>query len=82
MNMVNCHSNTTEFLRFFEACNSVHPRTSRPCLEAGNTIVMDNCPFDHNDKEHALRKFLKDLNIALVFIPTYSPDVNPTNIFW
>ena len=78
-NIVDGPSNTTEFLRFFEeAYNSVHPTTGRPCLEAGNTIVMDNCPFHHNDGEHVLREFLEDLNIELVFMPTYSPDFNPT----
>ena len=79
MNTINGPSNTTDFLRFFEeAYNSVNPNTGRPCLEVGDTIVMDNCPFHHNDGERILRDFLEDLNIELVFMAAYSPDFNPT----
>ncbi len=49
-NTVNGPSNTFEFLRFVEdAFRSVDPNTGRPCLEPGNVIVMDNCPFHHNE---------------------------------
>ena len=50
----------------------------RPCPVAGNTIVMDNCPFHHDDGKHVLHEFFEDLNIELVFMPTYNPDFNPT----
>ena len=79
MNTIDGPSNTTEFLRFFEeAYNSVNPNTGRLSLEVVDTIVMDNCPFHHNDGERMLREFLEDLNIELVFMPAYSPDFNPT----
>ncbi len=78
MNTVNGPSNTLEFLRFFgEAYNSTAPNTGRSCLQAGDVIVMDNCPFHHNEAGQILRDFLDDLNIELVYMPCYSPDFNP-----
>ena len=79
MNIIDGPSNTVEFLRFFdEAYTSVNPATGRPCLEVGDTIVMDNCPIHHNEGERVLQDFLNDLNIELVYMPVYSPDFNPT----
>ena len=77
-NTVNGPSNTIEFLRFFEeAFNSINPNTGRPCLEFGDVIIMDNCPFHHNEGGEVLEDFLNDLNVELVYMPCYSPDFNP-----
>ncbi len=77
-NTVNGPSNTFEFLRFFEdAFRSVDPNTGRPCLEPGDVIVMDNCPFHHNEGGEILEDFLNELNVELVYMPCYSPDFNP-----
>lgn len=78
MNTVDGPSNTVEFIRFFEeAYNSVNPITGRPCLEVGDTVVMDNCPIHHHEGGNVLENFLQDLNIELVYMPAYSPDFNP-----
>ena len=78
MNTVNGASNTFEFLQFFEeAYNSINPNTGRPCLEVGDIIVMDNCPFHHYEGGQVLRDFLDNLNIELVYMPSYGPDFNP-----
>lgn len=78
VNTVQGPSNTLEFLRFFEeAYNSINPLTLRPCLDVGDVIVMDNCPFHHNEGGEILREFFDDLNIELVYMPGYSPDFNP-----
>ena len=67
------------FYSFFEeAYNSTNSNTGRPCLEVGDIVVMDNCPFHHNEGGQVLRDFLDDLNIELVYMPCYSPDFNPT----
>jgi hypothetical protein len=67
---VNGPSNTMEFLRFFEeAFNSINPNTGRPCLEFGDVIIMDNCPFHHNEGGEVLKDFLNDLNVELVYMP-------------
>jgi transposase len=38
---------------------------------------MDNCPTHHNEGGRILGEFLQDLNIELVYMPAYSPDLNP-----
>ena len=82
MNIIDGPSNTFEFLNFFQETHaSMNPATDRPCLEVGDTIVMDNCTIHHNEAERILRDILSDLNIELVFMPAYSPDFNPTEYF-
>ena len=80
-NTVNGPSNAFEFLRFFEdAFYSFDPNTRRPCLQPGDVIVMDNCPFHHNEGGEILEDCKGDcneLNIELVYMPCYSPDFNP-----
>ena len=77
-NTVNGPSNTFEFLHFFQdAFHLFDPNTRRPCLEPGDVIVMDNCPFHHNEGGEILEDFINELNIELVYMPCYSPDFNP-----
>ena len=78
MNTGDGASSTLEFLRFFEeAYNSTNPNTGRPCLDVGDVIVTDNCPFHDRRGGQVLIDFLDDLNIELVYMPSYSPDFNP-----
>ena len=79
MNTVDRAANTLDFLQFFEEAsyNSLNPVTLRPCLEVGETIVMDNCPTHHHQGGRILQEFLDDLNIELVYMAAYSPDFNP-----
>lgn len=78
VNTVNGAADTVDFLNFFEeASHSADPRTGRPCLDPGSTIVMDNCATHHNAGGRILREFLNELNIELVHMPAYSPDFNP-----
>ena len=77
-NTVNGPSNIFEFLRFFQdAFHSFDPNTRRPCLGPGDVILMDNCPFHHNEGGEILDDFLNELNIELVYMVCYSPDFNP-----
>ena len=77
-NIVRGASNSIEFLRFFsEASQTVDPNTSRPVLEVGDIIVVDNFAAHHGDAEVALRSFLSDVGMELLFLQAYSPDLNP-----
>ena len=51
--------------------------TRRPCLEPGDIIIMDNCPFHHNERGEILEDFLNELNIELVYMPCNSLAFNP-----
>ena len=48
----------------------------RPILEVGGIVVVDNLAAHHGEGERALRSFLKDLGMELIFLPVYSPDLN------
>ena len=77
-NIIEGASNSVQFLRFFdEASQTVDPITQRPILEVGDIVVVDNLAAHHGEAERALRSFLNDLGMELVFLPVYSPDLNP-----
>lgn len=78
MNTVKGGSDTIDFLMFFgEAGSAANFQTGRPALEVGDIVVVDNCPTHHNDGGEALRSWLDDRGVELVYTPTYSPDFNP-----
>ena len=39
--------------------------------------VVGNQAAHHGEAERALRSFLNDLGMKLIFLPVYSPDLNP-----
>ena len=78
LNLVQGASDTVEFLQFFgEAGNARNIETGRPALEVGDIAVIDNCPTHHFAGGQALKEWLNDRNIELVYTSTYSPDFNP-----
>jgi DNA-binding transcriptional ArsR family regulator len=67
-----------EFLRFFqEASECVDPITQRPVIEVDDIIVVDNFAAHHGEAERALRQYFYELGVELLFLPVYSPDMNP-----
>jgi transposase len=50
-----------------------------PAVKKGSTIIMDNARF-HRKKE--LEKIMKKAKIHLLFLPPYSPDLNPIEKLW
>ena len=50
-----------------------------PNLPKGTTIVMDNAAF-HKSTE--TRQIIEDAGCYLLFLPTYSPDLNPIEHCW
>ena len=66
-------SNSYEFLRFFdEASQAEDFATQRPVLEVDDIIVVDILAAHHGEAERALRDFLNDIGIKLLFLPVYS----------
>ena len=45
-----------------------------PEVEAGQVIIMDNAPFPNSRK---VRELIEKAGCELLFLPTYSPDLNP-----
>ena len=50
-----------------------------PKLKSGFTIVMDNARFHHNKR---VREAIEDAGCTLLYLPPYSPDLNPIEHYW
>lgn len=50
-----------------------------PELKAGQVVIMDNASF-HKSQE--TRKLIEEAGCRLLFLPPYSPDLNPIEVFW
>ena len=50
-----------------------------PCLSKGTVIVMDNASFHRKSKLYGLSE---QYGMNLMFLPPYSPDLNPIENFW
>lgn len=50
-----------------------------PQVQPGQVIVMDNAPFHNSIK---IRQLIEKAGCELLFLPTYSPDLNPIEHWW
>lgn len=50
-----------------------------PQLTPGQTIIMDNASFHKSEKT---RKIIENAKCKLLFLPPYSPELNPIEKFW
>lgn len=48
-------------------------------LTPGQTVVMDNISFHKNPK---VRELIESVGCSILFLPTYSPDLNPIEHYW
>ena len=50
-----------------------------PQLLPGQVIIMDNDPFHNSSK---IREIIEVAGCELLFLPSYSPDLNPIEHWW
>lgn len=50
-----------------------------PELRPGQVVIMDNASF-HKSKES--QRLIESVGCRILFLPPYSPDLNPIEIFW
>ena len=50
-----------------------------PELEPGQVVIMDNAAFHKNPKT---RELIESAKCRLIYLPTYSPDLNPIEKVW
>ncbi len=50
-----------------------------PRLKAGQTVIWDNASFH---KSPRLKELIEGAGCELLFLPPYSPDLNPIEQFW
>ena len=48
-------------------------------LKAGQVVVMDNINFHKNQK---VKELIESVGCTVMFLPTYSPDLNPIEHYW
>jgi len=64
--------NSERFLHFIE--NSLEPK-----LDCDDVLIMDNCSVHHSKD---VKKRLKELSIRVLYMPPYSPELNPIEEAW
>ena len=80
INFVHGPSNTAEFLNFFDEAARSYTDSGSPVLRPGDTVVIDNAAIHRHDAERILGTFFQNIGIELVYLPTYSPDMNPAEL--
>ena len=48
-------------------------------LHPGQTVIMDNINFH---KDNIIRELIESVGYRILFLPTYSPDLNPIEHYW
>lgn len=48
-------------------------------LKPGQVVIMDNASFHKSQKT---RELIESVGCKLIFLPPYSPDLNPIEKFW
>lgn len=73
-------TDTATFLNFWgEAAANMMPN-GRPILEYGDLILMDNCATHHYAGGYILAEWLDEQGIDVVYLPVYSPELNPIEL--
>lgn len=62
-----------------QVVNTWVERVLLPVLKPGKIVVMDNASFHKSAKT---RQLIESAGCKLVFLPPYSPDLNPIEKFW
>ena len=50
-----------------------------PVLKQGDCVIWDNATFHQSN---AIRQLIENAGCTLLFLPPYSPDLNPIEKFW
>jgi len=62
-----------------EGVDTFFEKVLLPALPKGSVIVLDNARFHQS---RSTQKRVADAGCALLFLPTYSPDLNPIEHLW
>ena len=50
-----------------------------PCLKTGMNVIWDNATFHQSQK---IKQLIEGVGCKLIFLPPYSPDLNPIEQYW
>jgi transposase len=62
-----------------EIFNSYVAQFLTPSLRPGDIVVMDNLP---SHKVNGITKAIEAVGVSVLFLPPYSPDMNPIELMW
>ena len=79
-NTVGGATDTIRFLQFFHEASQNIQADGRPILEYGDHIIMDNCATHRFVGGEILGECLDEIGCILVYLPTYSPELNPIEL--
>jgi transposase len=71
-------SDSAKYTHFIYECVNTVTEFGERGLSSGDYLVVDNSPIHHSDVADVLGMWLYHQGIQVVFMPTYSPDFNPT----
>ena len=77
-NFVEGSSNAHTFINFWTEASESYAEYGQPCIEPGYIIIVDNCSIHKHEAGRELEKFFERMGVTYFFLPTYSPDLNPT----
>lgn len=66
------HCNTATFEAYIE-------KVLVSALRSGMVVIIDNASFHKSQK---IKKLINDAGCQLIFLPPYSPDLNPIEHYW
>lgn len=66
------YTNTDVFITYLD-------KVLVPLLQKGQVVIMDNAAFH---KSPRIKKIIENAGCFLIFLPAYSPDLNPIEHFW
>lgn len=66
------YTNTDVFIAYLE-------KVLVPVLRKKQIIIMDNAAFHKNSR---IQQIIENADCSLIFLPAYSPDLNPIEHFW
>lgn len=70
-----CYSGTCDTILF----NTWLKKFLIPELKVGQVVILDNASF-HKSQES--QRLIEEAGCKILFLPPYSPDLNPIEIFW
>jgi transposase len=75
--VVDGSSDGNEFLQFIGESVESYTDEGEPVFNMGDCLIVDNAPTHHNLSERVLQNWLPTVGLEYIFLPTYSPDLNP-----
>ena len=76
-NFVDGPSNAHHFVYFWQEAVKAYTDDGFPVLSPGDVVIVDNCPIHRFAAGNEVGLFLQDQGIEYLFLPRYSPDLNP-----